>query len=32
MLDTFVFVVVAIFFIGLVFIAKDTINHANLKA
>jgi len=32
MLDIFVFVVVAIFFVGMIFIAKDSINHANLKA
>ncbi len=32
MLELFVFIVVVIFFAGLVFVAKDTINHADLKA
>ena len=32
MLDVFVFSVVAIFFVGLIFVAKDTISHADLKA
>jgi len=32
MLDIFVFVVVSIFFIGLIMTVKTSINHANMSA